>query len=636
MTTEYILALLWSLVIFASFWGYGEVLRRALNRPEYQDIGWGLTATWGMGVTLLIGGVLMMLSAAKTAALTMVVLLGVVFVIYFAALHFTEKKKPLRQGSITRSPFLVSDLILWAFAALAFASSIAWPLQMDLSDDIACYLFYPEKILQTGTLIEPFNVRRMGTYGGQAFLQALVMIVGGEKQAHIPDRGFGMLLLFGMVLHLAKGISKELSLLRFVSIGCLFLVAVPRINTGSSLTGAAMIFALLLTLSKLLTTPTPTWKSFVSPALLIASAGTFRMTYLLCAAGIVVFEPVLRHWRKNNSGLQTLKASIAFIAPMALGSLILLMPWMFVLWQSNGTPMFPPFPGNMNPEFTILGNKGGAIFDIAHALTYLLSPQALVLIFCLGLSCFTTNRSLAYSSAFVALAVSFFTSYKFGVTGLYDSYRYTFPMIMPASLWILICALSGNKEAKDGLELHRLLPVTLVLALLLAVNLPDASRELASQAETLPQQATSSDPLVNPVITNALRELQARTPIGSKILSAVDTPYGFDFSRNEICTVDMPGGSAIGKWPLGEGPLKFQNYLALHGFKYIICSDFENSFHFYTRKLWKNVPRPEWYYKEINGKYFLDFMDNVDAIAREGNVVATAANLRLIELKKTN
>jgi hypothetical protein len=82
--------------------------------------------------------------------------------------------------------------------------------------------------------------------------------------------------------------------------------------------------------------------------------------------------------------------------------------------------------------------------------------------------------------------------------------------------------------------------------------------------------------------------------------------------------------------------LKFQNYLALHGFKYIICSDFENSFHFYTRKLWKNVPRPEWYYIEINGKYFLDFMDNVDAIAREGNVVATAANLRLIELKKTN
>ena len=52
----------------------------------------------------------------------------------------------------------------------------------------------------------------------------------------------------------------------------------------------------------------------------------------------------------------------------------------------------------------------------------------------------------------------------------------------------------------------------------------------------------------------------------------------------------------------------------------------------YTRKLWKTNQRPEWFYLEVNAKYFLDFMDNVDAIARTGRVVATAANLRLIEI----
>jgi len=39
----------WSLLIFFSFWGYGEILRRRIDRPEFADIGWGLIAAWGMG-----------------------------------------------------------------------------------------------------------------------------------------------------------------------------------------------------------------------------------------------------------------------------------------------------------------------------------------------------------------------------------------------------------------------------------------------------------------------------------------------------------------------------------------------------------------------------------------------------------
>jgi hypothetical protein len=46
----YFPVLLWSLVILASFWGYGEALRRWLDRKEFEDIGWGLTMAWGMPV----------------------------------------------------------------------------------------------------------------------------------------------------------------------------------------------------------------------------------------------------------------------------------------------------------------------------------------------------------------------------------------------------------------------------------------------------------------------------------------------------------------------------------------------------------------------------------------------------------
>jgi hypothetical protein len=75
--------LLWSLVIFASFWGYGEALRRALKRPEFEDLGWGLTAAWGMPVTLAIGCFLMIFSLAKAPMLSGVVFAGAAFGIYF-------------------------------------------------------------------------------------------------------------------------------------------------------------------------------------------------------------------------------------------------------------------------------------------------------------------------------------------------------------------------------------------------------------------------------------------------------------------------------------------------------------------------------------------------------------------------
>ncbi len=633
----------WSLLIFFSFWGYGELLRRRIDRPEFADIGWGLTAAWGIALVLAIGGVLMTLHLAKAPVLTVVVLFGAALATFYLAGKITTKdtknskgapkaKNPPPPASLSSLQSPVSIFLLFAFALLAFSSSIMWPLQIDPNDDVVCYLFYPEKILQTGTLIEPFNVRRIGTYGGQALLQALVMIVGGERNGHVPDRGFGMLMLFGMLLHLSRGIPKSLGLLRFLAVGCLFFVAVPRINTGSHLTGAAMILALLLTLSKLPITSRAGWTAYLAPSLLVAATGSLRMTYLLCVAGIVTLEPLIRYWTESKNVVTALKNAFACVFPIALGTFVIMIPWMAVLWQSNGTPMYPPLLGTMNPEFTLLGNQAGPIFDAAHGLACLLIPEVLVLLFCFGLAYFAKNRPLAYAASAVAVFVSWYTSYKFGVTVLSEGYRYTFPMLMPVALWLLITSFDGERAQDVGGDWKQILPATLALGLLLALNLPNAGRELGTEAESLPAQIASRDPLINPALTNADRELQKFTPPGSKIFAAVDTPYGFDFARNEIYTADVPGASAIGRWPLAQGPEALKNFLVSQGFKYIIASDFDNAMLLYTRKHWKEHQRPEWFFKEVWGKYFLDFMDNVDALAKTNRVVATAANLRLIEI----
>ena len=65
MHPAYFPVFFWSLLILASFWGYGELLRRRIDRPEFDDLGWGVTAAWGMSVVLALGGVLMAFRMAK-------------------------------------------------------------------------------------------------------------------------------------------------------------------------------------------------------------------------------------------------------------------------------------------------------------------------------------------------------------------------------------------------------------------------------------------------------------------------------------------------------------------------------------------------------------------------------------------
>jgi hypothetical protein len=639
----YFLVLLWSLVIFASFWGYGEALRRALKRPEFDDLGWGLTAAWGMAVTLAIGGILMMLSLAKAPVLTGVVLLGAALAAYHAfgkkllsdpSPPKKEKNQAAEADTESTPPqkfrFEVTDWILCGLMALVFVSAIAWPYQIDPNDDVVCYLAYPQRILDTGTLIEPFNVRRMGTFGGQAILQAMVMVVGDVRNAHIPDRALAMLLLFGMLLQVAKGAGWQNSLLRFLAIGSLFFVSVPRINTGSSLTGAAVILALLLTLVRLGGSAKTHWTMWIPPALLVAGAGSFRLTYLLATALIVALAGLSQYLATRQSTPGAFAKNLTPVVGIGAISLALLIPYMAVFWQSHGVPIYPPFLGTMNPDFTMLGSKEGPLRDFAHAFGYLFSAEAMVLAFGMLLALRSENRTLASAAAVSVLAVAWFTSYKFGVTVISESYRYTFPMMMPVAFWLLTQRFSLRDDAAEGSAKHYAL---VALALLWAVNLPNGGREVAAMIDSLPEQIASRTSVAPPVLEQAAAELQKYTPAGSKILVAIDTPYALDFARNTIYTADVTGASSIGKWPLRQGPGALKSYLLGLGIDYILASDFDNAMLLYTRQHWQDHQRPEWFFKEIWGKYMLDFMDSVDSLARSNRVVATSANLRLIDLK---
>ena len=634
----YFPVLLWSLVIFASFWGYGEALRRALKRPEFEDLGWGLTAAWGMAVTLAIGGFLMMFSLAKAPMLTGVVLLGAALAAYHAFgkkllsdpsdSKKGKKSKPADAGneasvSAPGWKFHASDWVLWLMVAIAFLCSIAWPHQVDPNDDLICYLMLPERILQTGSLMEPFSLRRMGTLGGHSLLQGLTMIVGNERAGHVADSGWGML----------SKTTPSMWWLRFLVLFLAVFLPVPRINTMSSLTGTALLAALFVTLDRWNDAKKTDWRSLLPIGLLVAGAASLRPIYLLPAAGIVGLFGMLMLVESFGNKSRS-KIGIPFLLGTGILTVAFLASYMVVLWLSNGTIHYPPFKGFINLPFELVGSKEGALVDGPNAAAFLFSQEMLVIFACFLLAFAVSNRWLAASIILVTVFCSWLIAQKFGVTVYSEIYRYTFPGAVAAGFFILAKAISLRNENEHCVSsLPSLIAVPLVAIFL--VNAPQAGREWGLRAKTLPEEFVLPETILDRNLGLAYRLLQDKVPAGKSILAVVDAPYLLNYSRNPIYNVDAIGGaSPWGGMPFFRGPEALKNYLVNNGVDYILSVEFEKALLLYTRKHWLEHQRPEWFFKEVWGKHALDFMDNVDKLADWGQVLGTEGNVRLIKLSQ--
>jgi hypothetical protein len=632
----YFPVLLWSLVIFASFWGYGEALRRALKRPEFDDLGWGLTAAWGMAVTLAIGGFLMMLSLANEPLLIALVLIGFAFFAFFYLIRWSaetnkKSKKNLQNPALNATGLSLPDVLLWLLAGLAFATSIAWPHQIDPNDDLVCYLVFPERILQTGTLIEPYSFRRILTFGGQSLLQALVFIPGFERNAHIPDRGFSELIFLGLIIGIIK---KHPRTALVVLVGFLaMLVPVPRINTAGAFTGGVLLLGLVLTLEKSTNSKSRDLAGFFPSALLAAAASTIRPTFLFAAA-LVCFLQFFFSEKHNAFDLKNrflLGAREAFIFGFLI--LLLIAPWMILLFLSCGTPLCPPFAGNFNPEFQIQDYPGDFFKNLATSFSFAFSLEMIPLFLgILSAALLPRGRSVLLAGVSVLLTTLLLVFMQASLMKQ-EFYRYLFPVVFPVAVLALLRFATQESSERNFIrdQLARILAAASLLGIG-AVQFGPALNEVFSEAQSLPQQTSETRGFLPPEFANSYKELQSKVPPEKKIYAIVDAPYLLDFKRNPIFVADVLGGASPGNlMPQLEGTQALFDYFKKEGIEYVLAVEFEKALLLYTRKHWLEHQRPEWFYKQVWGKYALDFMDRIDDIAKT-HTIATAGNTRLLKL----
>src|SRR5262249_2621173 len=208
--SEFAASALWGLLLLLSYVGWGALLNLLLY-PQ-RRLGWGLQAPLGMGLSLAVGGGLAMARLVSSGTVVAWTVLGIVA----QGVCSLRGCEPLvlrwRRIFGRHGHSLVFRLAVALFAILIFLQYLraVGNTSFNTWDDNMAYRGFARQLLDTGTLYEPFSWRRIASYGGQTYLQAMVLSGASPERLHIADNGICLLLVFGLALGYASGITSKL------------------------------------------------------------------------------------------------------------------------------------------------------------------------------------------------------------------------------------------------------------------------------------------------------------------------------------------------------------------------------------------------------------------------------------------
>ena len=684
----------WGLVVLASFLGWGSAIQRVASLP---DTDWGLRCGWGMAFTAVLGGFLANWSLAARPVLIAMVASGAVLALLLNRFGGAGQKCAANPGltpSFRRSlpetgclsqglpremycPFVVFPkrlsahglpsilktrraMLGWvgflAVIVLVYAPRVIARGTNGCDDDVA-YFVFAKRLLDSGTLIEPFSQRRLGAYGGHSLLQAVVWAFGSQKNLYLLDGGLSVVVLAGLVFGCCRKVKASIGLACLIA-GLAILLPVPRISSMSQATGVTLFFALFRTL-QLFTQRVPRWQAGVVTAMVVAATCSLRNTYIpvvavFCAIGFLFADPL------------PFRRRLARLAGMGLATTLFLLPWMSLLHRSSGSWIYPLMPGNQQP--------GTALYSVAMTLGervewvggFFLNTNVVPLVVPALLLAWAARDRLTAAFLFSALLATAALVKAFSIADYWDLFRYSHAALFAALLVALTSAL-GSREAANGNRSRRFALVAGAGFLLLLNALPAALGAFAvtSRMAMLPGQIGDDQPFYSAEAIASYRQLQLLVPPQATLFTVLSAPTLLDFNR-PIFILDIPGAcSPAPGMPFFRGPAALKSYLQAQGIEYVAYSDFEIPQCLYDRGRWRLLfggtyvadpsalscgvlqPRPPrrldpmplitdhpgalW---KVQAPYFLDAMANVEALAQSEQLIYCENGLRLVHLKR--
>lgn len=628
-------ASVWGGVLLVSTAGWGRLIERLAFPQHRADV--GLRMAWGAAGLIFLGGLVCSVSLATRSVLLALVLGGVFLSLAYAVRSRAEPKSAGGDGSRVWPAGAVVALSLVAVLVGVQYLAGAAGSNLNVNDDHIAYLVFPKKILATGSLIEPFSLRRMTAYGGQSFLLALALL-GSASPMQAPLLDFGLSLV--VVLSLILGAADRRTPRELLLLPVLFVVSLEnlRANTASEMSGVVFFLALFRTAR---------WSGFKERPLagavtlsLVAAAGcTLRQSYLL-PIGLfltIFYLPtviVALRMRASEGGPR--------VGPVgtATGALLLfLLPWALLSHRSNHTFLFPLISGNYRPAFRLLIDQANLderirLFweNICHG-----SPVHSLPFFLLAGMAIPWRKTdgalpaLMWASLFGFLATVF--SLPFTDESNIARYYYAFEVAMVLAAMLAAFSLPWTFSA--GSDRARAAIPAVLAAVALGLQLQQVAGTVHTDYLRMGSRILAADSQPSSLADggDGYLKLQASIPAGAPILAMLDAPFWLDFRRNRIDLVDLPGAASPAPGMPLDDDEALVRYLGGLGYRYVAFVRSSRSHGLYRREALTNLlrgsPNPQ---VVATVPFFLRMFDRFESLAKSRRILYDDGGMVALDL----
>lgn len=630
----------WSLLVMISFVGWGASLDALLFRDRRADI--GLRAVWGASAMLFVGGVLASTSLFSRGVVLLLIDVGLVGAAVAAVRERHHLVHFVRFSTrAARINGLVSTLlVVVVFVAFVhFVGGVADPTSNPYDDDTA-YFPFVRKLLQTGTLIEPFSFRRLSALGGQTFFLALLSPHATFRQMNAFDRGICVLLIAFLILgHKRHGRRMPLALTVFV-LG--YFLALPNnsINTAAHYAGFAFFLGMFRTMTHVEENDREVSKAVVL-SLVAAATCTLRQNYLSVPVTMLGISYAYRVFGKR-APLAGRPWSERLREPLWVAglSVVALVPWLVLAYRSNGTFLFPVQHGTFRRALELSSPTMTFLKDVKFLFSVSLENEPVKALSIIALAGalvrddhpYKPLRSLWISSA-IGLVI---LSHSFNLSDAGNLARYLYGFFAALAAAVILTA--GTQPLGRVHDLRARAALYFCVGAML-VQLPQ-TREKATKAyqammRNIDQQRRRppASPQTVPVEQLIHEHVQTFVPEGASFAAMVDYPYYFDFARNPIFNIDMPGYASLKPdMPYFQGPEKVAEYFLAHDIRYVVYVRPEHSHWLYQREFWFARMFNEEELWRLVAPYFVDLIDNFTALRSSRKVLQEEAGIVVLDL----
>jgi hypothetical protein len=623
-------ASIWGLAIVLCFAGWGALVARRLV-PEL-DVDWGLRVAWGLALTLTVGGLLCFCGVARRPVLLVWIFAGIALAlreILVVGWPWRKGRRPWAELPCGWEAFLVAGTVVVALYVYVGSTARAIP---NPSDDWPAYLPFIRRLLQAGTFVDPFSVRRMAAYGGQSYLQAMTLIVASNAQIQTFDGGICLLLVIGLVLGFARD-GRNVSWMVLVLV-CLVVLMLPdnRVNSASELSGVVGFVATWRTLVLVERNGLRGFRPSLLSALPIAAVSTLRQNYLPVVAamlGALILRGASEgeSWRDRGRHL----GQVALLVGACL------LPWAALAFRSNHTFLFPIFHGNYDPAYAGITAPSSWVVRLKFyfgALFHTDPIRTMPLLLLAGPAIAAGANRRASLGLWAGTMVGFaILALSLPDSDNYTMARYDFAYVVAFTIAIGLAASENAPKTLSSRDLTTFGLVIASLALQVYGNHPSGLRTLTIPIDRISAMKGAGPSLLE-TSSEDERRMQQAIPPGARLLVMIERPYLLDFARNPVELLDQPGAvSPSPGIPLQGGGEKVADYFVGLGIRYLAFSRPDKANQpLYSRPHWKGQLGSATRIWRIVAPLYLSTFDAVDQLALRRRRLYDDGHLVVVDL----